>query len=169
MAIDIEAPGANETALRLAIRQLALRAHSGACAYPTTPTSRNYTGGLIVQFGSERWDNGGWHDSGANTRMTVPAGVTKVDMEFHADADDVANMTGITGLFYKNGSIITAPQFRHDYVSWSGTQWSALYHMFDVACTAGDYFEVLFYITSGDTAITLTAKSYFKIRATAFV
>ena len=161
--IDIEAPGASDAALRSALQAL-YPAHSGA-SVGRSAVAADYTAGAVVGWNSEFYDNGGWHDNVTNnSRLTVPAGVTRVDLETYLIWTDAAATTqSFTVQFYKNGSPLAPIFVRRT----NSATWYSITTLRNIVVVPGDYFEMHLTIT-GDASVTLLTDSYFKIRAAEF-
>lgn len=130
-------------------------------------TGANYSGaGTAVAWTAEVYDVGGWHDNSSdNSRLTVPSGVSYVEV---AATIRIANGTNeVAGIILmKNGSTSFDGNAHSAAVS-GGTNYSYSFKSGAIAVTAGDYFEVLLF-TSADTSIdVIAARSNFSIRALA--
>lgn len=123
-------------------------------------TGINFTGGVSVPFQTEFYDTGGFHDAGANTRITIPAGVNFVELFAHIylsnfTADNFMFMT--IRHFNSGGSQIGAfGQFQDTGL----TDGRACVHTPMVQVSAGDYFDV-FVQTEGDTSVDYASGSQF--------
>jgi hypothetical protein len=162
--IDIEAPGASDASLRSALQAL-YPAHSGASVGKASASAADYTAGVLVGWDSEFYDNGGWHDNVTNnSRLTVPSGVTRVDLETYLIwTGAAATSQTFTAQFYKNGSGLLPLFFRRT----NAAVWYSVSTLRNIVVVPGDYFQVHLTIT-GDTSVTLLTDSYFKIRASEF-
>lgn len=127
----------------------------GALIYKgSDQTAANFTTLTAMTFDSESYDTEGFHDTVSNTsRLTVPAGVTKVRLTGHARVSShTANK--YTSLFIsKNGS--------YSYVGQVGQVMYSDLTVVEVAVTspvldvtAGDYFELGLEIET-DTSVTV--------------
>jgi hypothetical protein len=80
----------------------------GARAYRTTDATGVASGTAIV-WQAEAYDTDGFWSVGAPTRITIPAGVTKVRLFWSVDYE-VLTSAGTVGSFVrKNGTTLTAP------------------------------------------------------------
>jgi len=119
-------------------------------------TTANYTAGAVVPWTAEDHDDTSFHDnSTANSRITIPAGVTRVDL---TASIYITSLTAnyISVQFLKNGATEFAGAAAADSivagVSTRQTNISAT----QVPCTAGDYFEVFLFIST-DNSVTIEA------------
>jgi hypothetical protein len=163
--VDVASPGADEAVLTAAVlaRATPLRVKVRKAAPQTTA---NYTSGVTVAWDAEDYDVGGWHDNVTNnTRLTVPSGVTRVDIEvalvitegsgsidtsieIHIDGASL-NRVGKTRQFHTGAAM-------YDHLLWT-----------DVSVTAGQYITAVFIVTS-DTSVTITTDCFLSAVATAY-
>jgi hypothetical protein len=74
MAIDIESPGGNETALETALRALAVPPRGALVGLASDLTTQNYSTAASLPFTTEIYDTDSIHDNVTNnTRLTMPA------------------------------------------------------------------------------------------------
>jgi hypothetical protein len=125
-------------------------------------TTANYTAGALVAWDEESYDVGGWHDNVTNnTRLTVPAGVTRVRLNLSLLITAISGDVFVQVLLYKNGAIVDGGgSLLADAagLAYRGGLTSAV-----LAVTAGDYFEVHLTVET-DTSVTVAeAGSHFAI------
>lgn len=123
-------------------------------------SAANYSAGAAVTWDTETYDTLGFHDTGANTsRITVPAGVTKIRLQGFIKASLVTANTVHSLQITKNGTAV-----------WNGsTEIIESVANTDVGIytstpvidvSAGDYFELFYF--NADTSITVvSAYSWF--------
>lgn len=120
-------------------------------------TAANYSTGAMIGWDSEAYDTDGIHDNATNnSRLTVPAGVTRARFGFQVHT---ANMTGninVFGSLYKNGGQPAEAGICNfvvdtDNTTPRGNAWTPV-----MTVAEGDYFEVRL-TCSGDTSITIVA------------
>lgn len=125
--------------------------------------SANQTGlnntGAVVTWDSDVYDTDSIHDTGSNTsRLTVPAGVTKVRVAGAVRLQNVDSPYRVQCLIYKNGSASfdgAVGQVEQAFAT--GISVQCLTGVIEV--TAGDYFE--FYMSGGGTLDVIAARSWF--------
>lgn len=170
MAIDIEAPGANETALVAALRALVERPFSGALVKKSADqTTANYSAGAVIAWDAETRDVGGWHDNVTNNdRLTVPSGSGITHVRCHVNMR-VGALTVGTRFYVRvdldgaSGSYST--EHSVSYIGSADTE--TAFSTPEIPVTAGtSYFNVSFVCT--DTSITVKAASTFAIEATRY-
>lgn len=130
-------------------------------AAQSIPDSTN----TVLDFDTEIYDLGGWHESVTNpSRLTVPAGVTKIIIETWVKY--TANATGRRLLNYLKNGVAAAGDgmnsFNFDAASSGVTTLSSTFAPIDVV--EGDYFEVNTFQNSGG-ALDVSEDSFFSIRA----
>ena len=116
----------------------------------------NATGaGYAITFDQELSDTGGFHDTVTNnTRITIPAGVTKVEFFGGVQIDLLTGNTRATLRITKNGA--TNVDLTTQSISGAATNRFLSLASGPVSVVAGDYFE-LHFTTASDTSITLKA------------
>lgn len=138
----------------------------GALVKPAADqTAKNFVSATAVDFDAEVYDVGGWHDNSVNnSRLTVPAGVTKVRVTGGAALAAVIVNDHIQLRLQANGSGAVPGLARtHADVQSSAPSLSASSGIIEVV--EGDYFEMLL-DTATDTSITVTAaETWFAIQA----
>lgn len=129
-------------------------------------TTANYTSATAIAWDKELYDTSGFHDNVTNnSRLTVPAGVTKVRLVASAHLASVANGDASTLRISKNGGVD----------NWDGAASVALdsnnatrrmgCQTPPIDVVPGDYFEASL-IQSSDNSLTVTAQtSFFSIEA----
>lgn len=165
MAIDIASPGANESDLEASFRALMTPTHSGCKVYKAADqTTANYTGGgAVIAWDAEEYDNGGWHDNVTNnSRLTVPIGVSRVDVEGKVAISLGTSTAYVLIAVQKNGTTVSARRYRT-----GATDQVIPFCTIDIPVSAGDYLQ-LYIQLSADTSVTIeggaTAEaSYFKV------
>jgi hypothetical protein len=127
---------------------------NGCHVYRSTNQAFSSTVGDFLSFDTEVYDDNSFWDVGAPTRLTIPAGVSKVKL--HASA--IANPGAGAGYWqlsvYKNGA--TCPGAVSDYSGYVATVNNALHvntAVLDV--TPGDYFEMRIYHNTTGSANVL--------------
>jgi uncharacterized protein YjlB len=117
-------------------------------------TAANYTTASAVSFDEEVYDTGGWHSNATNpTRLTVPAGVTKVRIDGGAVVSALTAGDTVTLAIYKNGSLDWAGS-PHQYSDTGASSIGVTVSTGAVEVAEGDYFE-LFLDTQADASITV--------------
>lgn len=120
-------------------------------------TTANYTaGGAVIAWDSESYDTSTIHDNATNnSRVTVPSGVTKVQLRFGLVLSSVTAGEDVFVTFRKNGSdaFVGNGSFVIDTSNTSprGAGGTAV-----LSVTAGDYFEVHLSLPA-DSSITVAA------------
>lgn len=129
-------------------------------------TGVDYTGtGVVITWDTEIYDVGGWHDTVTNnSRMTVPTGVTKVNLSAQIRLTNVTANTLTQVNIFKNGSVVYSGSAVQDTYSTATTRNMSVTTL-GVECVAGDYFEVMVF-SGSDTSLDLIAtRSTFTIQA----
>lgn len=113
-----------------------------------------------LNFDTENWDDGGWHDNVTNnTRITVNfTGRVQITANLNIVMTSNANMWV---RIYKNGSEVA---MSHTYSSAAITNGVTLCEEFD--CTSGDYFEMYAQHNLGASANTAHGQTRFSARRT---
>lgn len=113
-----------------------------------------------ISFNTADRDTDGFYASGAPTRLTVPAGVTKVRLRGFVQfaAFDVSAM-GYGLSISKNGTTIADGGGCNAANTYNNPAGSAVSAVLNVA--AGDYFELRWFST--DTTVTISAGTWFEI------
>lgn len=115
----------------------------------------------VVSFDTETYDQGGWWDAGAPTRLTVPSGVTHVQLTGRVNASAIAS--GELGIrFTKNGSILKGAG-RHGSPDSNTSGRPRCLQSGVLGVTPGDYFELQ--TETADAAYTIEADSYLAIES----
>ena len=125
-------------------------------------TTADYTSAPMVTWDTEVYDVGGWHEGVTNpSRMTVPAGVTRVKVAGNVMIGSHSGGTIAYASIYKNGAVFSGgPEQRSEltFGTYAINVSSAV-----VTVTAGDYFELKVFVET-DTSVTITAaQSWFSI------
>lgn len=128
-------------------------------------TGANYTGSQIaVAWDAEVYDTSGIHDNVTNnTRLTVPAGVSRVQLGFGVA---VNNQTGNTWniMSISKGGLFTYDGFSEFRTQVNNTAPSGVLWTPELSVAEAEYFEATFR-TQSDTAIDILATgSWFAMR-----
>lgn len=119
-------------------------------------TTADYTAGPAMAFNSEIYDTGVWHDNSvANTRLTVPAGVTAVRVGGNVIIADTTVDTFKTLVLTKNGSASFDGACGVS-LEVGATSCGMSIASGVIAVTAGDYFELVL-TEESDNSVTITA------------
>lgn len=136
---------------------------NGAKATTAGSTNQDYTTAAAVPWETEAYDTDSWHDNATNnSRMTVPTGVTKVDVHGHLFLQALGSDEQTILAIYKNGSEVLST---FQTVPAVGRR-VQIYGM-GLECVATDYWEIYLQHAT-DTTITINAQSEFTIRAVDF-
>lgn len=121
-------------------------------------TAANYTTPTMVTWDTETYDTLGFHDTGANTsRITIPAGVTKVRFTGQINTALVGSADVLTLDLYKNG-VATYDHYTTNRVNIANTAPCIFIQSPVLNVSAGDYFELRFSVVT-DNSITVVAQS----------
>lgn len=113
----------------------------------------------VPAWGNPTYDVGGpWWTLAASTRLTVPAGVTKVDVSVRLRLTGTGNNNGAVRLL-RNGTTYAVQTL----MAWNSTEQGASVNVLGIPVLAGDFFEVQYDGAAGRT-ITVVG-SRFGIRA----
>lgn len=128
----------------------------GALVYKAVDqTAANYSTAVAIAWDSEDYDTDAIHDAGANTRLTVPAGVTKVRISGNVNlgALTASNWSDISIKKDGSGTFVGKPN-----LTWltNATFSSGGFSSPVLAVTAGNYFEIFLGIQT-DNSITVAA------------
>lgn len=108
--------------------------------------SSNVTGitwPYIVSWNSEVEDTHGFWSAGAPTRLTVPAGVTRVRLRANVEIEGSANTGSMFLSILKNGAAFNGQGAIGNRNSSTGFSSNVLHcHSWSDQCTNGDYYEV---------------------------
>jgi len=170
MAIDIEAPGDDEAALRAAIQALR-RPLSGVVCYHTGWAAADYTSNVQLSFNSAtHLGTDTWWVIGSPTIITIPAGVARVDIDFQIYSSDGTSFNQNWTTIRRNGSQAAGPTYgigQYSLLGAAGNLASARNTYMDVPVSPGDTFGLDY--LSGDASQTLHSNlTYFRIVATEF-
>ena len=137
----------------------AMISFSGALVSMTaSQTTANYTTPTAIAFDREIIDVGGWHSNTvANTRLTVPSGVSYVKVTGNVIISAASANDSGTLYIYKGGSQTWDGCAAAREAS-SNTSLALSISTGPVAVTASEYFE-LFYLQQSDTSITVVSTS----------
>lgn len=120
------------------------------------------TAPAAIAFNDENYDTDTWHDNSTNpSRLTVPAGVTTIDIAAHIKVTNITADEWVLIQLYKNGTAIDALSQR---VQTGGTERNVSLTALGVECVATDYFEVYLEVET-DTSVDVDADSTFIARA----
>lgn len=125
-------------------------------------TTADYTAAPAVAWDQEVYDDGGWHDNSvANTRLTVPSGITRCRVGGNVFITDLAATDRVIAFLRKGGSSsfdgFTGNLFWHG----SATSGSVSVASGPIPVTAGDYFELYLFITTDNSVTIVAAQSNF--------
>jgi hypothetical protein len=124
-------------------------------------TGQDHSTAAAIAFNDENYDTDSWHDNSTNpSRLTVPTGVTAVDLSAHVKVTNITADEWALVQFYKNGTAIDGLAQR---VETGGTERNISLTALGVECVATDYFE-LFLQVETDTSIDIDADSTFLAR-----
>lgn len=120
-------------------------AHSGASAFLSADQSLPNGTLTVISLAGEDYDTANWHDTATNpSRMTVPTGVARVDVE--AQVGYLANSTGRRSLLIrKNG--VTVAVVNQNAVAGDASYLHA--GKKGISVVAGDFFEMFAFQDSG--------------------
>ena len=156
------AAGTKRVSLSLTAAQVRAR---GALTYKSVDqTVANFTVAAALTFDIDEYDTDAIHDIVTNTsRLTVPAGVTKVRLSAHVRVE-LLTASNFVGLYiYKNGSVTYVGQAGS--VNFSNQTVMEVQLVSPVlAVVAGDYFEAFLEI-GVDTSVTVKGtRTWFSMR-----
>lgn len=118
-------------------------------------TGANYTGTVAIAWDAETYDTSSIHDNVTNnTRLTVPNGVTRVQLRAQAALDLVTSGVYCALLIKKNNAVFDG--YSGQFGGISATFPTINLSSPVVTVTAGDYFEA-FLVVQTDTSITIVA------------
>lgn len=121
----------------------------------TALTSQNYTTPAAIPFNSELEDTDGFHSTVSNTsRLTIPSGVTRVQLSASVWLQAVTSGNPSLIEFYKNGSAFTGVGASKTMQDITFSQRRMRIKTAPITVTEGDYFEV-FLEQKTDTSITI--------------
>ena len=128
-------------------------------------TAQNFTSATAITFDTEVFDYGGFFDSGASTtRLTVPAGVSRVRIKAGVRVDSLTADLFVAIVVYKNGSPLY-DGVGQQLVETGSTSANPSLVTGDIPVVAGDWFELYLQIET-DTSVTITAaRTWFEIVA----
>jgi hypothetical protein len=143
LAIDIEAPGANEAELQRALSNL-IEFRGAKAKMTADDTTQNVSGGdTAVSFDSAVFDTDSFWSAGAPTRLTIPATVTYVELVGQVSVASSTGDTGFyTGIFHRNSAGTLLRNFGPRLIETGGAAKQLQAVTGPVAVTAGDYFEL---------------------------
>lgn len=138
----------------------------------TLSSNFNPSGNQIVPWGSVRYAEGAaWWSAGQPTRLTVPAGVTKVRLRWGCGLSATNNPGECAVRLYKNGvtTAVGSPPIWHRYskaydlTGFTNNDMWGVSNVFEV--TAGDYFEMSIEIDNilTSTVMEATSATYFSM------
>jgi hypothetical protein len=137
-------------------------AFKGASVYNSADrTTINATTAQALTFNSELFDTDAFHDTGSGTsKLTIPSGVTLVQLLGSINLDLVTNSDVITAEIRKNGNPLSPVVANRNTIVGATPSVNVISPVLQVV--AGDYFE-LFLTVSSDTSITIRQRSWFSI------
>lgn len=100
-----------------------------------------------VAWTGEEYDTSDIYDAGSNTRLTVPAGVTKVRLTYHFTLSPRSDYESVLVQIKRNGTnpIEGCPAVNHEYIGGGSIAPSITASSAVLPVTGGDYFEVYVY------------------------
>lgn len=143
MAIDIEAPGANEADLQRALSNL--REFRGCRVRMTADdTAQNVTSETAVSFDSATFDTDSFWSAGTPSRITIPsATITYVELVGQVAISSSTGDTMLTvGIFHKNSGGVTQAVYGPRFVEMGGATRQLMVPTGPIAVSNGDYFEL---------------------------
>lgn len=140
-------------------------AFSGALVNITSNVSLSNQTDTTVSWDVEEYDQGGWWAAGSPTRLTVPAGVSRVLFAFSARF--AANGTGLRNAYVrKNGGTSYPGYTRQTVKPDSITDFTSTATSPVIDVSPGDYFELIVWQNSGGSLnLSGTDNTWFTIRA----
>lgn len=147
---------ASSTTTSLTISQV----FNGAMVYLTTDsTAVNATVSFTVSFGASRYDTNGYFTASADTRLTIPSGVTKVDAGASLRVSSISNdvMCLLLVQHLDSGNTVLEQFGNSNSVPSSNVFVSA--NRSGIPVTAGDYFIALLQVTT-DTSVTIESELF---------
>lgn len=131
-------------------------------------TGADFTPGVTLAWDSEVYDDGGWHSNAVNnSRLTVPAGVTRVRVGGTIALANAVASIGVLCYVTRNGVVLWDGRPTASFAAPSDVTRQARINLASgqIPVTAGDYFEVTLLIV-GDTSVDILAdRSNFWIEA----
>lgn len=126
-------------------------------------TAADYTSLTPVAFDSEVFDVGGWHDNVTNnTRLTVPSGVSYIELSGGVMTDlGIADTVRSIFVLKNGGAGIRPIQFQEG----GATTWVGSFSSGPIAVTAGDYFELNFLVESDTSQTVVKDYTFFAVVA----
>lgn len=143
MAIDIEAPGANEADLQRALSNL--REFRGCRVRMTADdTTQNVTSETAVSFDSATFDTDSFWSAGTPNRITIPnATITYVDLDGQVSVSSSTPDTTFTAsIFHKNSGGTTQAVYGSRFIECGGSSKQLCVSTGPIAVSNGDYFEL---------------------------
>lgn len=137
---------------------------SGCMVTLTEQSNVNYAGpGTPIPFDIEIYDYGGWHDDVTdNTRMTVPAGVTRVRLTANVRLSNITSGEVYSLFFSKNGSFANGAYGQaNNNVNSTAVRLQLISPILEVE--PGDYFTVSLQVTADTTVNINNAGTWFAI------
>lgn len=127
-------------------------------------TGQNFTSATVIAFDQEVYDTDGYHDNAVqNTRLTVPSGVSYVNLCANVRLANVTGSTISQVQIWKNGSVTYDGTATLD-VFTSGTSRQMSATALGVAVTPGDYFEVAVFQVTDTSVDVIAARTTFTIQ-----
>lgn len=119
-------------------------------------TSVDYSSSVSLPFDQETYDYGGWHDNSSNnTRITVPTGVSKVQLGGNVTIQNISSGNHVAVVISKNGAVFDGySATRQELSAATAFQFNVVTPPVEVV--AGDYFEIDVNIET-DTSVDITA------------
>lgn len=145
MAIDIEAPGANEAELQRALSDL-LEMRGCRVRMTADDAAQNITTEAAISFDEATKDTDSFYSAGTPTRIaTIPAGLGITDVDVWgqvAVSSTTADTTSIVSIQHKNSAGTVQGVYGNRFIEKGLTTWTMQAHAFNVPVSDGDYFEL---------------------------
>lgn len=120
-------------------------------------TGQNLTAGAVITWDTEIRDTHGFHSTSSNTsRLTIPAGITKVRITGALRINNIAASSVPRMFLSKNGSTALVQISGHN----PSTSWGGVFDSGVLSVSEGDYFEMSFQ-NDTDTSVDITAATSF--------
>ena len=155
MPVNILAPGSSEAAIKAALATLKPSFRGAAIKRASTSGSTDASPDIAFAADTDVYDTSSLHDTVTNnSRITIPAGVTRVQLKFQVEMGTITVGSGIAIYFLKNGALVLGRGFSYSYVN--STTWCLQTTTAVLDVVAGDYFQG-FLFDGGDSSITINA------------
>jgi hypothetical protein len=134
---------------------------SGVSVYKSADdTSANYSAGPAITFNTELYDDGTWHDTGANTsRITIPSGVAYVQALGQVQYANNAALGAFTLSIKKDGNLLSSSFIERD----TDTSGVASLLTGPIPVVQGNYLELCWTAVSDASSDVLAAGTHFSV------